>query len=266
MIAGSFRSRVAVVSSLLFILHAAWLPVPAGATTAYSGEDLFRGLIQFRGPVAALIPEIAEIQRLVPELIPAEYLTELQQEQEAMIVAISTRWPEYWDEFEAEIESGDHLRVQVALHQAYQRLLLVLAEDPEFKPFLDEIRDSTEAKAVVSVAASKLGQEILLDDVDRLLEETKLEGGSSPIGFCLALNLVLVVNAAVYFNAAIAQNIWRYVAIHTTMAIRVRNISQPVSLLPELLAETDSVAFQARMNSGRLAAERMIDNIVKVLG
>ncbi|MDX1998499.1 MAG: hypothetical protein SF066_12345 [Thermoanaerobaculia bacterium] len=257
------RSAKIALATLIVLAHGLAVAPVSQAATSYSGESLFQGLVQFRGPVAALVPEIAQLQELIPELVPTQALEAFRHEQDQIVLAIQSRWPGFLEDFKGEVESGDHLRVQIALHDAYGRVLRVLADDPDFKPYLDEIRDSTEAKSLIADTSAALGKELLLADVDRLLEEAKLEGGTVPIGFCAALNLVLIVNVAVYFNAAFAQNIWRYLAVRSTVAIQVENMS--TTLLPGTLPESNSIAFQERMNSGRLVGERMIDNIVKAL-
>jgi SdpC family antimicrobial peptide len=81
-----------------------------------SGEEVFRGLVFHEGPVAAQLPEVWR-------QVPPRQLTPEQQEararrKDAVVADIRQADPTFFDRFGADIQSGDHLRIEQALDES----------------------------------------------------------------------------------------------------------------------------------------------------
>lgn len=145
-----YRSRWSIPWQLVAIVTAivvGAMPnlVYAQPAQGYSGEDLFKGLLLGQGPVADLFPEVwNDVKEFREQAIPPEEFEKAQLAMsdyaDAMIETIAAEDPGFFDAFAAEIQSGDHLRVESAVYDGAEKLVDVIAKDlgvaPEdLKPF-----------------------------------------------------------------------------------------------------------------------------------
>jgi hypothetical protein len=100
---------------------------PCGSTPTYDpadGEALFIGLFFGLGPVADLFPEIWKTFHPAQDTVRAALLAE------RVLVRIRLRDPGFFSRFEADLLSGDHLRIERSLDEASRLTLSALR--PEF--------------------------------------------------------------------------------------------------------------------------------------
>jgi SdpC family antimicrobial peptide len=238
--------------------------------TTFTGEDLYGGLVLWQGPVADLVPEIRQLKELVPELESpkdAETQEALSSFEDRLITQLAVHDPNFFPDFQREMTSGNPLRVQRALHRAGTETIEVMSSEiPELKGALDALLAPNVEGGVASKASELLDTKISTPDVDRMLRELAQGSGYAQfVGDCLVLNLVVVINGAVYLNIVGVQNLGLAIAVVRYLAVTY-DVDTP---LPKLLnlpvagPGNGSLAFGKRLNAGRLAAEQMVSRIAR---
>lgn len=111
----------------------------------YSGADLFRGLYLGQGPVAELFPEIwSDVEQGRLQAVPPEKLAEVEHAisdyADAIVERIAEADPDFLDDFEADVQSGNHLLVEEAVLDGAYKLIDIIAADlgvtpEELQPF-----------------------------------------------------------------------------------------------------------------------------------
>ncbi len=182
-----FVMPVALFALLLAGCDAAG-PDTADLSARYDGESVYRGVIFGQGAVAALFPEIwnqQAVQQALDQMSPDQldqYLADRKVAFAAfddLVEIIRNDDPAFFERFGADMQSGEHLRVQAALEAGFDKLVFAAA-----------------AKEGVDTETFKA-------ELTRLDAASALEGAGK--GTCI--NYVLVVNVALWINAAVQVNV-----------------------------------------------------------
>jgi SdpC family antimicrobial peptide len=88
----------------------------AGARTALSGEEVFRGLVFREGAVAAVFTETGG--SLPPRKLTLGQREARERESEQLMADIRKADPTFFDRFGSDLQSGDHLRIEQALRES----------------------------------------------------------------------------------------------------------------------------------------------------
>ena len=238
--------------------------------TTFTGEDLYRGLVLWQGPVADLVPEIRQLKELVPELeIPKDAETQeaLNSIEDRLVNQLAVHDPSFFPNFQREMTSGNPLRVQMALHRAGTETIEVMSSEiPELKGALEELLNPDVEAGVASSGSELLDTKISTPDVDRMLRElTRGSGYAQFVGDCIVINVILAINGAVYLNILGVQNLGLAIAVVKYLAVTYDEDTPLPKLLnlPVAGSGNGSLAFGKRLNAGRLAAEQMVSRIAR---
>lgn len=250
------EARRFVAVTLCAAMCAVAIPQPAAAASAFDGRTLLKGILQGRGPVADLIPEIAAHFKL-EYYVSKENLPAVEQRLEAAIDRMEAADSTFLPEFKRVMESGDHLAIELMLHTAGERMTRALLEDPEIRAAMEKMAADSEAwKAQTQAHLDSLsnldwaeaGGVPDFSDVDDAVQRLAY-GQPLAFGFAAALafvvwvagaiDLVLAVNAAIVLNAAVFFAVSQYVEVYTPE----KAITGNVDLLGEEIVNSIAVGF-----------------------
>lgn len=188
---------------------------------SYDGETLYRGLIQGRGPVAELIPEVRD-NFVLDDYVSGEALDTLLVVHDRIVETIHMIEPEFFDGLKAAMESGDHLRIQAKIREAESVTLRSVLSWQEIKPeFLQMSRDRETVHAVTTAINSKLpaNQHWEERDVRELLREMSVASVVSmdaipQLAIALAIIIFVLVWLAIATDFAIFTDFYFWVHIY----------------------------------------------------
>lgn len=89
---------------------------------AYSGKELFEGLMFAKGEVASAIPELKR-EIVTRASISGELLDDIDKVEDNMIKIIEAKNPDYFDNFKASITSGKHILIKRTLSEGEEVML-----------------------------------------------------------------------------------------------------------------------------------------------
>lgn len=90
-------------------------PEPTHAQSAVTGEEAFKGLFFGEGAVAARLPEVTG--SLALSNLPPEEQARHAQRRTQLVASIKDADPTFFERFGADIQSGNHLRIEQALNE-----------------------------------------------------------------------------------------------------------------------------------------------------
>lgn len=229
----------------------------------FDGKTLYRGLVQWQGPASGLIPEVEEIKELLWEPFNDPYLrkyaAEIEKFNERLLAEIPKIDPTFFGRFEKAIESGDHLAVQLALHEAGEITLKAARRTTNLSKALREFTDTPAEKRELAESLSALtGSDFTTRDIDRMVRS--INSGRSMINkSTIVLAIVVVVAVAAYAFVAVVQSASLAHTLHAWLAVTEYTSAPAKVLSPE--SEVDSLDFAKRLNEGRLLQDRFIDSV-----
>ena len=256
------------------VLDGTGLAAPARPSSpAFSGPDLYRGIILAHGPVADLIPEIRD-QILPPRVAQDRQLQRaMEMFQDRLIEEIALTHPKFFDEFAAAMRSGDHLAVQEGLESAGQvtletlsnmhevaALRAALREDPgRMRGFLDALKQNPGAAGIDDAAI----QRAIELSIARGLEQAEAPQDPNSVDSSIVVAVVAVAAIVAAITVVLAQS---YAA--------VLNIAGAVNVYLAVVAWTSVYASSGGGDPKRrkaisrlpLSREQMVDSIVLALG
>jgi len=109
------------------------LPQPANQR-AWSGQELFKGLLLMDGPVANRIATYATLQQKYRFNQQPGLKQELARLGQQFVKAIDEGHPGFFARFQRGIQSGDHLQVEAAMKQGSEMLQYAIQQDPQLRP------------------------------------------------------------------------------------------------------------------------------------
>lgn len=188
------------------------------APPSYSGEDLFRGLFLGQGRVADLFPEIwTDVNAYRANIVPAEKAAEVEAEialyVDGLLERIALAAPaDYFADFAAEIQSGDHLRIEEAVLDGAERLIDAIAVDigveaDQLEPF-DPTLIPVIAVVVVAAAVATITLVVLAMQLAAALWAV---GVVAVFQFVAAVNTRIGVNQGADFTpgySTLGQDVW----------------------------------------------------------
>ncbi len=214
----------------------------------FSGRDLMRGIFLADGPVAKLIPEIAQNFDLESFITDPDDLTTIRTLQERLLDDIEAQNPGIFQSFKLGIESGNHLTIQNTLEE-YGNLVLqtIMDLEPELARVLSDNQEFFETVAVevedipLAEQPAKVMELLTSQHVgSKLLME---QGGISERGQCLFV--VLVVGAVVAVVGAAAVLLYVVEAAAVLYDIGVSSSDGPAGPLPS--GEQKNSIFQEQL-------------------
>ncbi len=135
-----FDRVLAILLASLMLYMGCALPAAAQsqATTQqtnprYDGETVFRGVFLDDGPVAKLFPEIWENPAIVGYLdqdAQAGAKEQVAAARQYVIKGLRVQDPTFFDRFEKEMQSGDHIRIRQAMNEVGERLVKLSENSP----------------------------------------------------------------------------------------------------------------------------------------
>lgn len=196
------------------------------------GRTLFAGIVQGRGPVARMLPEIRD-HFLIDELVPdGRARARVEASFDEILDAIEARSPDYFPAFAADIGSGDHLRVQGALERAGLMALRATFDLPGAEEALRQLQAHPEVLYRVATAMETEIGELPFevgalaggssDELERLIESwsvpddqnIKLVLAVGPfVWIAIVHHVAVAVNEAAAINFAVHTAAWRYVEV-----------------------------------------------------
>jgi len=256
------------------VLDSTGLAAPARPSApAFSGAELYRGIILAHGPVAGMIPEIRD-QLLPPRVAQDRQLRRaMEMFQDRLIEEIGLTHPQFFDDFAAAMRSGDHLAVQEGLERAARvtletlsnmhevaALRAALKEDPgRMRGFLDALKQNPQAAGIDDATIQKAIELAIARGLDQA------EAPQDPYTVDSSIVVVLVAVAAIVaaITVVLAQS---YAA--------VLNIAGAVNVALVVVAWTSVYVTSGVVDGKRRKAitrlplnrEQMVDSIVLALG
>jgi SdpC family antimicrobial peptide len=229
----------------------------------FDGETLYRGLVQWRGPASGLVPEVKEIKKLLWEPFNDPYLrkhaVEIEEMHDRLLAEIPAIDPTFFDRFEAAVESGDHLAVQLALYEAGEITLKAAQRTTNLNKALRALSNKPGEKRRLAESLSSLtGSDFTTRDIDRMIRAIS-SGRSMTTKSTLVLAIVAVVVVAAYAFVALAQSVSIGHTLHAWLAISEYTSSPPATITNK--SEVESLDFAERLNKGRLLQDRFIDSV-----
>jgi hypothetical protein len=252
------------------VLEGSGLAAPARPPVpAFSGEDLYRGIILVHGPVAEMIPEIRD------QLMPARFVNDrrllraIEMFQDRLIEEIGSAHPQFFAEFAAAMQSGDHLVVLRGLEDAARLTLetlsgmheiaalrAVLREDPgRMRDLLNGLKHNPEAAEIDEAAL----QRAIEAAVAQGLEQAETPQDPYTVDSSVVVVLVAVAAIVAAITVLFAQS---YAA--------VLNIAGAVNVALAVVAWTS--LYTGGPGGGKkiarlpLQREQMVDSIVLAFG
>jgi|GEM_PF-4879016 len=127
------KVKRSAATACLVAMALTMVPAPSGAAAptgiAYTGEEIFRGVIFGQGDVANLFPELwAKPHQMLERSLersdnPEERRAQIEREVDLVISTIWTQDPAFFGRFEENVTSGDHLVVREALFEGAQLMM-----------------------------------------------------------------------------------------------------------------------------------------------
>jgi len=257
------------------VLDGTGLAAPARPSSpAFTGPDLYRGIILAHGPVADLIPEIRD-QILPPRVAQDRQLRRaMEMFQDRLIEEIGLTHPQFFDDFAAAMRSGDHLTVQEGLETAARvtldtlsnmhevaALRAALKEDPgRMRAFVDALRQNPQAAGIDDATIQKAIELAIA----RGLEQADAPQDPYTVDSSIVVVLVAVAAIVAAITVVLAQS---YAA--------TLNIATAVNVAVVVVAWTWVYATTGGGGDGKrrkaitrlpLSREQMVDSIVLALG
>jgi SdpC family antimicrobial peptide len=126
---GAISGAVAILTTITLMVHvtrpgliSTASTASAAVTTRHDGETLFAGLYFGDGPVAKMFPEIWESPHVAQQVSQAQKSESWSKTKSEAIAWVRTNDPDFFNRFEQDIQSGDHVRVGQAYKQGAQKL------------------------------------------------------------------------------------------------------------------------------------------------
>jgi hypothetical protein len=157
--------RITRSKPLLLIVLALPVFAATAAQKSYDGETLFRGFVFLEGDVAKEIKILNEIRRgSALDSLNSDQINAYNKTKTFIITFIRKYHPEFFDQFKAQIESGNPLIVDAALRHAGELLVESLFLKPLMILARADLRDTILTKktqeALKMLAASKSVEEL----------------------------------------------------------------------------------------------------------
>ena len=121
-------SAVAIVTAIALLVYTTRPQIASAdtahlkATTQYNGETLFRGLYFGEGPVASHFPEIWHAPQVEQRLSSVEGSEEWVSTKDQAVAWVRNSDPTFFQRFEQDVQSGDHIKVSRAYKEGSQKL------------------------------------------------------------------------------------------------------------------------------------------------
>lgn len=125
---GAISGAIAILTTITLMVHVARPGLMSTATASptatarYNGETLFAGLYFGEGPVAKMFPEIWESTQVAQQVSQAQNSESWNKTKAEAIAWVRTNDPDFFNRFEQDIQSGNHMRVGQAYKQGAQKL------------------------------------------------------------------------------------------------------------------------------------------------
>lgn len=209
-------SKWYVTSSLalmLFVVSCQSSGSTYSSVSRFSGEELFAGLFFGEGEVVEIVPELHERSQLKSYLSSEEEVAGFRAFQVKAIEAIRKENPQFFATFKADIQSGDHLRIQKAMQNSSEVLIGALEDmygikKKDFIRLNEELNAKTNIREVVlnkgtidrkqfNTQVGTLALSYL--DVNKYSDSSKEEAAAAvlgPIAIAVAAVAVLVITLA----------------------------------------------------------------------
>lgn len=226
---------------------------------AFTGEQLYRGLVLGHGEVADLIPQVRDHYRVSNFVTSVEELRLVEAMQDRMIASIDEMDPNFFREFRKMIRSGDHLVISEALAKArrvtvnsigaipeVQELRSRFSQDPSLRDqMLADLRQLDSTNQLTEADLTAAADILLAGLVDGLVDGPYQEDAIVAVFVAALAVLVTVAVAFAYattINVAGAVNFYTAVAATTTITV-TNGLTEPgsTSLSMEELIQSVSV-------------------------
>ncbi|HSP17292.1 MAG TPA: hypothetical protein VLV78_21290 [Thermoanaerobaculia bacterium] len=182
------ESQSAIAVLLCTTLMMLGWPVPASRLEAqpkkivysknYSGEDLFRGIFFAEGDIAAKVPELRRLREAYGlSALNDKQKAAVRHLQDELIAQIKKADASYFTDFQAEIQSGNQVRVLAKLKEAGRLVWSILYDNnPGVAPLLDNTKNqrfkerlgsSAQVVDLRSKLPSAVGTRDVLKDLNR---------------------------------------------------------------------------------------------------
>lgn len=254
------------LGALAFWIFPTQTPLHA-AVQDFDGETLYRGLVQWRGPAADLVPEVQEVKDLLREPFNdpglQKYAAEIDEVHDRLLAAIPAIDPTFFDRFEKAIESGDHLLVQRALSEAGEVTLEAARRTTNLNSALQTLMSTRSTKSELAKTLSTLtGSDFTTRDIDRMVLSIS-SGTNLTEKSTIVLAIVALVVVAAFAFVAVVQSVSVAHTAHAWLAIS-EYTSRPPANFAEF--EVDKLDFARRLNQGRLLQDRFVDSVTATFG
>ncbi|MFK7846786.1 MAG: hypothetical protein AB8G77_15905 [Rhodothermales bacterium] len=201
----------------------------ANSTLELDGEALFKGIMMGAGEFAETLPIIRDTYYLgnalgEEELVSSTLFTQL------IVDKMDANDPEFFDNFEQSIKSGDHLVILDAMHESGVMMLDAILDMPETDSLLsDAVEDKAFMNELTDAINANVEKEIQLevDEVRNIIadflaqgEEANKNGDDNALrqnnsiqGTFIAIACIYTIAAFVNYAAAIHAGVAIWVAL-----------------------------------------------------
>lgn len=221
----------------------------------YSGEDLYKGLFQFRGEFAGKVKVSREMREALKKDISREDQQEINEFYDGVIASMKKVDPEFFYKFEKELKSKDLNRIERAFEDAAETSISALILSKHLKTTLTEKdqqilqelstkHDLTDAKGLVSFVEDANEQTNLNIDL-KAIKGFSVDNIGEPLSaLTLYAGIVAVVGAAVMLAVLAANTVGVYAGV---VAVQVMYI------------------FTSATSSSQLDREKLVADLVEQL-
>ena len=213
-------------------------PTPSPAKESFSGEDLYKGLFYSEGQAGKKLADIN------PHYVDLSGFYKTQEERNKVLAfenriveEIKSKYPDFFNTFKADLESGDPIVIQLAIRNAVKVNAEIIPAMPEVK---DAFKSMTKAKeALGDVDFQQFVDEnnkIDREGLEAYLKQKAASGENVNGGACLAIAEVAVIVIAVAVTTV--------VGIEFAFAVDFALVSSDV------VATSESVTFSGGDSDG----------------
>lgn len=182
----------------------------------FSGEELFGSIFFLRGNAVNKISHLSELREEIEDAIEGEFDESITTIKDDIIKVISENKPSFFENFQTDIQSGNHLRIEKAIKYATKELAISsrFIFDNQIEELVSEIQISGEADLKELFEEDHILKINDLKDDPQLLREFLfnefiIQTRFNPSGreTCLAVAAALAVVAGGVFDVGISMNV-----------------------------------------------------------
>ncbi len=186
---------------------------PIALQRVYSGEELFKGIMFLENDMLDHLPETKKMFPNFNQLINAQQDKKVFAEMKSIIIEkIKQENPGFFNKFQENIQSGNHFLVTQALNDGAKALVNALKSEYAYETLSIEDEEALRQINLNDFIDSKgnIKEDKLTEFIEKnhVLNAHGLHTNGSARGQCfaIALNAIIVINAAVLLNVVVGTN------------------------------------------------------------